>query len=515
MSLKDRKQELLLAIEQKQLEQRATDLRVFVPEVLDAEPFEAQLAYLNDVHNVRLLRCGNRAAKTFTSMRDLAYRITRTHPWQQKWNVLDIKNPEWNTFLDTDLWETKYYRTKPKVFWIVGTTYEFVNGVMFGQYLSKMIPSWFIEDIKYTNQKNIDRIIFRNGDTLSCKTYSQQDTAKMGFSVDDIRLDEMPPDPMSIRELIMRTLDKNGDMTMAFTPLVENEEIRVYLDTGCEKGTVSLHSWSLVHNPLYRDNPALLARAMAEFENMPENERMARVHGHWYYETPLASVFSGLMPEIVEDFDIPLSWRQVRFTDPAAHVTGHAIFAEDPETGVWYCTTGVEFSFGKIAKAETIITEIERLKPQENFHYYMSKYDNAEAWFGAYAAACGYTPNIMKNRERAIMDTRNAVANGRLKFFRRGAHEAVIQMRNYHYNKDGDKIVKKKDHILDCVMYFCREIPPPPVGVGVVKTFKQELMEQHMAMLDKQAADRNKPMNMLNPYKRMYQQSNSFRRQVR
>jgi hypothetical protein len=286
------------------------------------------------------------------------------------------------------------------------------------------------------------------------------------------------------------------------------------LDKGCETGTISLHSWSFLENPLYRDNEDLRNRVLAEYANVPENERKARVRGDWYYETPLAAVFSGLVPEVVEDFDIPDHWNQVRFTDPAAHTTGHAIFAEDPDTGIWYCTHGLEINFGVIAKAEEIITEIEKLKPHPDFRYLFSKYDNAEAWFGAYASdrKYGYTANILKNRERAIMDTRKAIGNGRLKFFRRGGHQALLQLRNYHFNKDGDKIVKKKDHILDCVMYFCREIPPPPKGFVNLKTERQLLLEQHMKEQDKKMNARP-----ANPYSAMRRMTNqvTFRRQVR
>lgn len=53
------------------------------------------------------------------------------------------------------------------------------------------------------------------------------------------------------------------------------------------------------------------------------------------------------------------------------------------------------------------------------------------------------------------------VAPGKLKFFKRGGALAVAQMKDYKRKKDGIGVVKKNDHVLDCVMYFCREVPKP------------------------------------------------------
>jgi hypothetical protein len=85
-----------------------------------------------------------------------------------------------------------------------------------------MIPAWFIEDIKKTNQGNLDTILFKNGDVLKCKTYAQQDTTKMGFIVNNVYVDEMPPDVMTITELVVRTFDCDGQISLGFTSLVQN-----------------------------------------------------------------------------------------------------------------------------------------------------------------------------------------------------------------------------------------------------------------------------------------------------
>lgn len=504
MVISDEKLELILQVQQERLKARSFILKKFLIDDPAARPFAPQLAFFRDCSLARLLRAGNRGAKTFSAMRDLSWKITRTHPYNHKYNVFG-KDGNWFKKIDTEDYEFRYMNSKPKIFWMVGPTYEFVKGVMWEMYLNSMIPEWFVEEVRYTNQKNIESVIFKNGDVLKCKTYAQQDTTKMGFAVDEVYIDEMPPDLMTITELLVRTLDKDGGVTMAFTPLVTNTEIRRLLDGMCEEGTMSLHSWSFTENPHYRDNPERLARAMDAYKHMPENEKAARIRGDWYYEMPNKAVFEGIDVEIVEDFPIPLSWRQARVTDPASHVTGLAILAEDPATGDWYCTLGKEISWegGKLAKAEDILTEIESLRPHPKFKYCMSLYDNAEAWFGAYGHKYGFTACILKKREEAIMRTRDSVGRGRIKFFRIGAAKAIEQIRDYHYADDGKTVVKKNDHVLDCIMYFSRQIPEykkQQEDSGV--DYKQEILDDFIARQEKSLNTKNPQRIQMNKIER-------------
>jgi hypothetical protein len=478
MAITEKKLDLIEQIQQEKLRQRAAGLSVFLPDVPGAQPFQKQTAFLRDKNQNKIAKCGNRASKTCSMMRDLAWKITRTHWYRQDYNVLNINEKNWKKKLGSELYEELYLASKPKVFWIVGPTYDFVNNTMWGLYLKKMIPAWFVKEIKLTNQKNIDQIEFQNGDIIKCKTYSQQETTKMGYVVDGVYIDEMPPDVKTITELVVRTFDCDGQVTIGFTSLVQNEEIREYVDKACAGGTMSLHQWTIYDNPWYADNPDRLKRVLDEYAHLSETERNARLNGDWYYEIPEKAVFEGLVPEEVEDFLIPAHWRRARFTDPAAHITGHAEFAEDPDTGSWYCYLGTQITWGQIAKAEDILERINSFKPRADYRYELSKYDNAEAWFGAYGKQHGYFPCILKNREAAILQTRTAVGKGKLKFFKHGAKLALEQLRDYRMNKAGDAVVKRNDHVLDCVMYFCREIPERIGGETADLTFEQVAIAQ-------------------------------------
>lgn len=509
MAIDEDKIRLIEEIQAEKLRQRTRVLLTFIPGQPDAVPFQEQIDFFKDKSLSKIIRAGNRAAKTFTTMRDLAFKVTRTHWYRQDYNVFHIKDRKWAEKIDTDEFEHRYLRTKPEMFWLVGPTYEFVNTVLWDKYLAKMIPDWFISEIKYTNQKNLESVIFKNGDVIKCKTYSQQDTTKMGFVVNGVYVDEMPNDAKTITELVVRTFDCDGQITLGFTPLVENQEVKEYIDNSCASGVMSLHSWTIFQNPHYAKNPERMRRVLAEYANLTENERNARLSGAWYFNKPDKPVFEGLELEVVEDFHIPNDWRQVRYTDPASHVTGHAIFAEDPSDGTWFLTKGVEFSWGHIVKASDIIEQIEALKPHRDFRYHQSVYDNAEAWFGAESRSIGYEPCILKNREAAIMMTRTIVAEKRVKVFKIGGALAITQFDKYHYNKDGIKVVKKKDHVLDCLMYFCRQIPKPLIDPSKQKTQAQEMMDAIIARTEAP------PRPNLNPYKNRVFSSNPMVKTLR
>jgi hypothetical protein len=493
MALDKEKIALIEQIQEQAITQRNRLVDVFIPDDPKAKPFAAQIAFLKDKSLSKLARCGNRAAKTFTAMRDLSWKITRTHWYRQDYNVFGIHDKRWQEKAKTVELETRYLRSKAEIHWIVGPTYEFVNGVMWTQYLEKMIPAWYIMDIKKTNQGNIESVVFKNGDVLKFKTYAQQETTKMGFAVNNVYIDEMPSDYQTITELIVRTFDLDGSITLSFTSLVENDDIIKYLDASCNSGTMSFHNWSIYDNPHYAGNPDRMKRALDEYANMPENERNARLYGTWFIKTPDKAVFEGMEPEIVRDFPIPLDWRRVRYTDPASHVTGHCEFAENPETGDWYCYLSKELTWGHIVKASDIVEAIEKLKPYSSFRYHESVYDNAEAWFGAETKHKGYRGCLLKNREAAVMSTRDAVGTKRVKFFEAGAALLLQQFREYKYKKDGFGVVKKHDHVLDCLMYFSREIPKK---IPMAKD-QQTIFQEAIANIQATAVTPAKPTNFV------------------
>lgn len=452
------------------LRERDINSQLFIPWEPGAEPFLQQLEFLQDTSLTKLARCGNRAAKTFTTNWSLSRKITRSHPWNKRWFE-------------------PYEKSRPKTFWLAGPNFDFLTEVCWKQYLMRLIPRWYYTDDNLVEMISIEKdrekeyvtaVRFRNGDSLEFKTYKQAYLAIMGRAIDHLTVDEMPPSLSVLVELITRTCDRDGEVELGFTPLVENEEIRDWVDNHT---TLSIHQWSIDDNPVYRDNPERLKRVLAEWEHLSEPEREARRKGDWYYESDgTERVFENLTPEVVEDFPVPYWWRQVRVADPASRRTGFSIYAEDPATDEWYCIYAAEYEWkGQLAKAEQLEAEMEKARIPGS-QYLLSIYDNAEAWFGAYASK-GWIACMQKNKELQIQSTRTAIATRKVKFFKRAAALMIRQIFNYRRREDGT-IIKRADHVVDTLQYFCRQMPPPLTAeqkrrVALQSDWQADLYEKH------------------------------------
>jgi hypothetical protein len=425
----------------------------FLPGSPEALPFAEQEAFFKDVSKQILLRCGNRAAKTFSNIRHLAWVLMRNHPYQLRYNAKQMG--------------ITYEDTKPLNVWVCAPTFDFIMDTILMKYLFAMIPQWYYTDdsgnemITYhaVAEKPIKSIRFRNGDVIQTRSYSQDLTTSMGRVIDLIILDEMPANRMIISEFVTRTFDCDGTIICGFTPLVENVEIKDYLDDKCKTGAMNLHSWSLTSNPHYRDNPERLRTVMMEWDSLPLAERSARLNGDWYFESRHGKAFSDCNIEIVPSFPVPKHWRRARVVDPAAHKTGVTFFAEDPDTNNWYAYLSTEI--GKSTNgidAKTIYAEITRIEPHEDF--VLSIYDNSELWFGSEAVVREhFRPCIQKNVNAAVMATKGVFNSGRLKLFDT-CKGAVNQFQDIEWGPDGKLKNKSKYHMLDTIMYFCREVPP-------------------------------------------------------
>lgn len=455
-------------------------LQSFIPWEPSAKPFPKQVEYFADESYYILLRMPNRAAKTFSWCRNLAWIVTSTHPYQPRHNAaFQAKIKGWDC---VDIFDA-YLKMPSLTIWVLSPDYSFNNDVIWKQYLSRFIPSWFYQDengkdmITYTQHGNIDTITFKNGTEISFRSYAQRLLSMMGRAVDYVFIDEMPPHLQIISELFMRTQDKGGTLHMAFTPLVVNEEIKNLLEN---HPNVVQHRWTIMDNPLYGQNPDKLRRYLQDLQHLPENERRARLEGEWYYELE-DFVFEGLEPKVVDDFEVPLDWRRVRSLDPSTHTNGYVELAEDPRTGTWYIIKALQLSWKEKASVSVILESLQALKPHPMYPYVFSIYDNAESWFGAdpKVKEDGWVPCILKNRELNISMTREALHKQKVVIFKNGGAAFFEQLKNYRKREDGS-IIKRNDHVLDAGMYAIRQLPDPlPLPENYeAKSFETQLLHK-------------------------------------
>jgi hypothetical protein len=440
-------------IRQALMAEKAYKEGVFYPPDTTIQPFQKQIDFFKDNSRTKLIRAGNRSAKSFTNSRDLAWRIMKKHPYIPEENCSDAE----------------YINSKPKIRWFAAPDLQFIHDTVWKQYLEVFIPSWYyINDdlvpmIRYEKDRGKDiihSVTFRNGDVLLFRSYTQNLLSKMGQAVDDVFLDEAPNDMRVITELVVRVLDKGGLMSSAWTPVDIPQELIDYVEN---HPLMSQHRWSMMDNPVFRDDPEKLERAMAEFSNLPEQQRNMRIHGDWINTfSEEDRVWSNVYPIEVDDFPIPHNWRQVRVADPAGHRTGFAIFAEDPETNDWYCYLAEEIEWkGRTARADDIEARMDTHAPFADFRYFASVYDNAENWFAAHAnhKHGQWQPCIAKNVELFTSLTRNAISTGKVKFFKVGGRLASQQFLSARRNEKTGKPMFKRLHSVDCVRIFCANIP--------------------------------------------------------
>jgi hypothetical protein len=465
--------ELLKDLDKSRLE------KAFIPDNPDAKPFYQQLIFFQTEKKTQLLRCGNRAAKTFTWVRDRAWKLMRNHPYKKRWNH-------------------DYNDSEPKLFWMVGPTFQFCTEVVWA-YLKSMIPEWYYTDesgnlmIDFVEKDQIEKVRFRNGDVVEFKTYSQSLLTKMGRAIDDLSVDEMPPHLKIVTELMVRVLDKSGEVTYAFTPVNPNPEIQKYLDN---HPSLELHSWSVTDNPVFYD-PEKRQRLFDEYKGLSKEERDTRLNGDWFVVVETGNtLMQGSMPKLIDDFPFPPTWRRARVVDPAAIRTGVAWFVEDPtpdpitKLNTWYCYAAKEIQWGEAAaSADLLKKEINKDRPYLGFKYCMSIYDNHELWFVANGDREDWRPCIGKNREQALVNARDTINTHRVVFFRRGAMMLLQQMALVKATQ------KYKDHMLDCFMYFCREIPFAVKTTNFSLDEKQELLARYMATKEAKQEEHQKMLD--------------------
>jgi hypothetical protein len=152
--------------------------RTFCPADPTMVPFEKQLAFLKDPALTKLARCGNRGAKTFTSIRDLAWRLCRRHPYHRDW------------YCDS---AEEYMDQKPKKWWVVAPDLTFLHDTIWVQFLQMFTPQWYYtnDDLvpmlgieRISGKETIQSLRMRNGDEVIFRSYTQSLLSKMGASVD-------------------------------------------------------------------------------------------------------------------------------------------------------------------------------------------------------------------------------------------------------------------------------------------------------------------------------------------
>lgn len=386
--------------------------------------------------------------------------ITPPKSWGERFNILVVGRTL--EIIETELWDKKI---KPL---LEHGTYEMQKKG--GQYLSSVEHS-------ITGNK----IIFMSHhDAKNAREKVQ------GFTAPVVVLDEMPDDSGLVSELIMRTATiKGAKFIGAFTPLVENEQIKKVVDASGTRYTFRPE-----------DNPKLMDRfggiesyeAWLKAQCATEAEYRARRFGEWYYRTGrvIAAYDPDLHMKKMPHNYHPMTTRHVAVVDPAAvGLVGVTIWAE-VGGGHWQCVHAQKVTGNA---AYTLVKDLEEL--YKGFYIVKRVCDCNPAGFYKEAIRQGidYKPVEDKaDRKWETIENVNAALAQGVVFLAEGAQALADECLQAKVSEtNGNKIIASSSwHLIDCFRYFIDNIPAPLTTPTVFRNLNHALKQKHLEQQAKQ-----------------------------
>ena len=404
-----------------------------------------------------LLMAANRIGKSFCGATEQAFHLTGLYP---------------------DWWEGKRY-DRPIKAWAGGASNETTRDIVQSELLGTAgdptktgtgaIPKHCIGEATrkpgVPNALNSVLIKHVSGgwSKLAFKAYEMGAEKWMGEAVDDIWLDEEPPQSI-FTQCMTRTLSTGGMVRMTFTPESGATEVVSAFMNDIQPGQALI-------NATWEDAPHLTKDKVAQLlAALPEHERDMRSKG-------IPMVGAGLVFPVSDDqltcspFPIPEHFAMLKAIDfgwdhPAAVVWG----AYDRDNDVVYI---YKVFRQRQAKKEIIAAAINSVDREVKVIW---PHDGNKSGEGGRTTAQQfkdlgvdmhyeqfYNPPAMgKDKgdisiEPGIMNMLSRMETGRLKVFRT-CSEWFEEKRLYHRHKDTGKIVDKKDDLMSATRYIVQSL---------------------------------------------------------
>lgn len=436
---------------------------------LESRPTGAQIDFLHDSESeIIWIVAANRSGKTATWVRAVIWWLTGKHPyvkppksWGDKFNILVVGRTL--EILGTEIWEKKMKPLLPP-----GSFTPTRSG-----------PT--ISSVEYHETGN--KLIFMSHhDARNAREKVQ------GFTAPVVILDEMPDDAGLVSELIMRTATiKGAKFIGAFTPLVENDQIRKVVDAS---GT------RYKFKP--EDNPKLMERfgGISEYETWlkaqcaTDAEYNARRFGDWYYRSGrviAAYDASRHMRPMFEGYH-PMLTRHVAIVDPAAvGLVGVTIWAEGP--GVWQCAYSAELEGDA---AFNLVKELESIYKHYNIIERRCDCNPAGFYKEALRQGISYIPiaDKMDRKWETIEKANAAFAQDTILLSPESQSLADQCLQAKVSETNTNKIIASSSwHLIDCLRYFVDNMPK---AVAVPRVFKSISHARKQLYMEEKEARRKK-----------------------
>lgn len=410
----------------------------FDPSNLVSVPTEKQQEVFDDFGRIRQqwIRAGNQSGKSQTCARIVSWIITETHP----------------TWKRPDTWGDE-----PLLWIVAGRTGKQIEDSLLPKIRSYLEPGSY-KEVRIGNI--IQRLELNNGNRVIFQSLENPTVARerlMSYVAHGTWCDELPPTMALVRELLVRTQARNGYNLFSFTPTVVNAEIQRFVDSLlAPEGKV--YRFHMLDNPLYGD-PERKKELLARYSHLPQHVQDAIFQGAWMSADDQVYYFNyGTMVEMPDGYS-PL-WRHIESVDPALKsALGLTIWAENPNTGVWYCIAS-EYIRGIYVPTELV--EAVR-KRTENINVIRRISDPHEVWYIQTAGSMGirYIGVHKKNERKAELIKQLQEKLGSDIRISPGCDDLISELQSCRWSDRAEgKIVNASSyHLLDSAQYFCDNIP--------------------------------------------------------
>lgn len=433
------KKQLVAAMRALQRKQLTSSFDAFRP---NTRPNDRQLEILNDLGKIkyRYVVAGNQSGKSQLAAREIAWILTDTHP---TW-----KRPE-------------EWRSEPLLILIAGQDLTMMATELWSKKLAPFLDLSEWQQIKQSNtlKKAVNK---RTGDQVVFLTHgdgSDKNRKHMqGYTAHYVWLDEMPTNTSILEELQLRIQSKNGYFLSTFTPKFRNDKIRKIVDSS-EEPYAKKYKMSKFDNPIFAKS---FEEEMSRLAGYSESERNTILYGEWSTGDNSAYHFDYDMMTVDQlPHHYNAGWRHVEAVDPALRSKcGYTLWAEDPNSGVWYLINDNYVEGSNSLDPETLFQTIKKRSSGYNL---IRRISDSMAWYTSVASkhGCSYMiPHDKNSRKEELMKGLQAqLSSGKVKIGR-WCSAFIDEIQSCQFREGTDKLINASSyHTLDCAQYFCDAIP--------------------------------------------------------
>lgn len=415
----------------------------------ESRPTESQQEVFDalGVNQFRYVLGGNQSGKTQLGARETAWIFEENHPnWERP----------------------SHWGQEPLLILVLGRTTKQIEETIWRKISSLLTPGSY--DVKRTGGV-IQKVVHKeNGNVILFLSHHSDAEARekvQSFVAHYVWLDEMPGSYKLIEELHRRIQARRGYFLCTMTPKAVNNEIRRLVDSS--DGVISRKfRLRMFDNPVYgeEDKQSILASLVAASDSYKQTV----LEGEWASAEEMVYHFDYDL--VVDDLPSHYSrtgWRHVESVDPALRSKfGYTLWAEQPETGIWWCVVADYIS----GIYDPVAIYQEMRKRTAPYNVVRRVCDPHEAWYLGTAAAdrcqpAYQTPYDKNSRKGELIKQLQHAIGGRVRIARHCV-DLIAEFEECRWAESGqsNRIVNSSSyHLLDTAQYFVDLMPKYEPGI--------------------------------------------------